>query len=376
MKKIKEDIVVLIYDYLINIVLRINGIMNSYYRKRIKNQGLSWQCSIITAFISYDRHKYLLLLITSASLFLMLNVKGQALINLSQAMLSACIFDFIINMISKEHTKDTVVYASYPAIERIRKRIDNVRMYLELAPDYGVDEKGLSKDEKFRLDNKKLPIKKFLIDEDSKLILEFEKKLNKKMDLKDYIEFANRRNRMDTEKLLSEIDMSVFPNVYKSLKCIQNDDRSILNFINQGFNEKRIVYSMRVIPYERLLFWSYIEMTLYKPLIIAYSKKFTKDSIRLYLKFVNYNPFDKFPHIKSGSDYKINYYKIMRKIIWLSLILLCIRNSPNEIINGIPKSIEFIFIRTNKFADIIYGFTVGVIVTSFSVLISNSQKST
>ncbi len=376
MKKLKEDIVVLGYDYLINIVLRINGIMSSYYRKRIKNQGLSWQCSIITAFVSYDRHKYLLLLITGVSIFLMLNVQGQALNNLSQAILSACIFDFIINMISKEHTKDTVVYASYPAIERIRKRIDNVRMYLELASDYGVDEKGLSKDENFSLENKKLPLKMCLINEDIKLISEIEEKLNKKMDLKEYIEFANNRNRMDIEKLLSEIDMSVFPNVYKSLKCVQNDDRSILNFINQGFNEKRIVYSMSVIPYERVLFWSYIEMTLYKPVIIAYSKKFRKDSIRLYLNFVQYNVFHKFSQTQSEGGYKINYYKIMRKVMWLSLILLCIRNSPNEIINGIPEGIEFIFIRTSKFADIIYGFTVGVIITCFSVLVRNSQKTT
>lgn len=376
MNKVQEKMMIHVYDLLVNHILYANGIMKNYYIKRSKDRGLPWYSAIFTAIISFDRHKYTLLVISAISLYGTLISKKTIISNISQAMLSACIFDFVINIISKEHKKSTVVYACYPMVNQIRTRIDNIRFYIDFSSEYGIDDLKLANDNNSILSNKKLPTKMKIINEDIGLLTKLKKDLNRELSVQEYIDFAHSRNRVDINKLLATTDIVFFPNVYKALKCIESDKRTNKIFSGYGYDDICIVYSINVLPYERLLFWSNIEMALYHPDIVAYSNKFKRNSIKLYLQFAQYLISDECNGNKKNNvlEEKIKIIEKFKYFFWAILIFLCIRNSPYEILSDLPNILNWIFLRTNKFADIIFGFTLGVIVTKFFFMIDMFNK--
>lgn len=357
-RKIRINI---LYFLLIKIYSR-EGILKKFFKGRLSQSDSIGKELFVTSIFSFDLHKVVILLTMFFSFALTFVFKEQFLIIL-QSVLAACIFDYITNILAKEYTKNIISCESSNLLLDIDKRIQNIKIQLGVDHNWGIKHGNLPNIKTIFLDEKRDKSCMIVIDSDLIKLNEVERKLKRDMTKLEYVKFLYSNNILDVQNLLAVKNIDYFPNLYKSLICTIQYSKGIKSFSNT--NE---FVSVFITNFDRISFWSRMELGLYTPQILNMGTNFVKQSISDYIIFGSIIVKCKNNILKEKRIFQIQYRKIinvtlmiLEKVLILLSVYFIVKNSDLNLIKGMPEFLNQLFIKNDN-QTFITGVSLGIII--------------
>ena len=336
-----------------------DGIFKKYFYGRRSQSNIIGRELLLTSLISFDFHKTIVLLSIGITLALTSIFNGQILIIL-QSILAACIFDYISNILMKEYQKNILSFEIAETLRNIDNRIKNIKKQIGIPYEISVDHKNLPDISKidFKIDAG-ASVMILVSNDEREAFLQQEKTLNRKMTKNDYISFLHQNNIKDIELLLNSKNIDVCPNLYKALICAYRYRSGYVSNINEFVN-------VFITNFDRISFWSKMELGIYTPQILNMGTTFEKDNILEYTLFGSIIISSNNSQIKNKHNKK-DYKKILNtllknteKLLLLLSVFWLIKSSSLPLITGMPQFINTLF-TNSKDNLFITGGSVGIL---------------
>lgn len=343
------------YHFLQQYIYSNDGLLKKYFSGKLNQSDVIGKELFLTSFISFDFHRIIVLITIVASFIFTFIFQGNILIIL-QSVLAACIFDYISNVMMREYQKNILSYEVAHTLLNIDKRIQSIKLQIGVPEKYSIDHNNLRDIKTIDFTSERATTTILYDKNETKELYVREKKLNRSMTKLEYILFLHVNNIKDINSLLNTKNIEVCPNLYKALLCAYQYSDVIYSNINEfvgGF----------ITDFDRISFWSKMELGIYTPQILNMGTKFRKENISDYIIFGNIVIYHN-NSLPESTRKKLNYKSIIKNIlIFIEKLLLImsvfwlIKNSDLPLIEGMPEFMNQLLLKTES-----YLFSTGIAV--------------